>query len=362
MAAYVIPPLPPRADLETPLVLKALAGASRALGTLNGRAESIPNQGILIDTLSLQEARASSDVENYVTTQDEVFQLGQQPAKGLEPGPRKEVARYRDALGYGHAVLRETGLLTNNTIIGMYRILKETEGGYRTTPGTVLRNDATGEVVYRPPQHPAEIRRHMDAFERYANAPPEDGLDPLVRMAILHHQFESIHPFSDGNGRLGRIVNVLYLVHQGLLGAPILYFSRHVTRSKADYYRLLQAVRDDGAWEAWLLYMLTGVERIAIETVRLIDGIHGQMATMKRLLRDERRYRFYSQDLLNNLFRHPYTRIEYVMAELGVSRPTAARYLQQLVEDGILHRVEAGRGVYFVNTPLADLFIADFGA
>ena len=202
----------------------------------------------------------------------------------------------------------------------------------------------------------------MKAFERYVNDPPADGLDPLVRMAVLHHQFESIHPFSDGNGRLGRIVNVLYLVQQELLGAPVLYLSRHVTRTKMDYYRLLQAVRDDGDWEAWILYMLAGVETVAIETTQLIDGIQRQMVAMKRQLRDERRYRFYSQDLLNNLFRHPYTRIEYVMAELGVSRPTATKYLYQMVEDGILRRVEAGRGVYFVNGPLADLFVADFGA
>ena len=359
MPPYEIPPLPPQASLETLAVRKALIGASRALARLDGKIDAIPNTGILIDTLTLQEARASSEIENYVTTQDDVFQIGRRPIASLDP-VQKEVARYREALRHGHAALGGPGgLLTNNVIVGMYRLLKQTDGGFRTTPGTRLRNDATGEVVYTPPQHPASISSHMNALETYINAPPEDGLDPLVRMAIIHHQFESIHPFSDGNGRLGRILNVLYLVQQDLLSSPVLYLSRHVNQTKADYYRLLQSVRDTGEWEDWLLYMIGGVDRIARETTDLVERLRTLMAEMKTRLRDT--YPFYSQDLLNNLFRHPYTRIDYVMEEIGVSRPTATKYLNRLAEDGVLVRIERGRNVYFVNGPLVDLFAEGFG-
>ncbi len=356
--SYAIPDLPPVEDLETRAILKALVAAKSALAELKGTAGLIPNPGILIDTLALQEAQASSEIENIVTTQDELFRVGTRPVSTLDPN-QKEVARYRDALRLGHEALAETGLLTNNTVIAMYRLLKRTEGGFRTTPGTTLRNDHTREVVYLPPQHPDAILRHMGALERFVNAPiGADDLDPLVRMALIHHQFESIHPFSDGNGRIGRIVNILYLVRTGLLEAPILYLSRYITKTKQTYYTLLQSTRDTGQWAPWVLYILKGVEVIARETILLIERIREMMGAMKRRLRGA--YGFYSQDLLNNLFRHPYTRIGYVMDELGVSRVTAGKYLNRLVLDGVLVRVHSGRNVYFVNEPLVALFHEGF--
>ncbi len=353
---YAIPTLPPPLDLETVPVLKALARANRALAELKGRAATIPNQGILIDTLSLQEAKASSEIENIVTTQDELFQLDLFP-DGAESAEAKEVARYRDALKLGHDRLRETGgLITNNTLIEMFRLLKQRTGGFRETPGTALLNEATGEQVFIPPQDAAEIIAHMTALERFINEDDASALDPLIKMALIHHQFESVHPFPDGNGRLGRILNVLYLTRTGLLDIPVLYLSRHITRTKGDYYRLLQAVRDDGAWEEWVLYMLEAVAETAQTTLGLVEGIRGQMAGMKRQMREELP-KLYSQDLLNNLFRHPYTRIEFVVNDLSVTRQTATKYLDTLAEAGFVEKHKPGRASYYINTALVGLFV-----
>lgn len=355
--SYDLPPLPPPQLVETAPVLKALARAHRYLAELKGRAATIPNQGILIDTLSLQEAKASSEIENIVTTQDELFQFNAFPEKAASPAT-KEVVRYRDALRHGFEEQRKLGgLLTNNMIIAMFRILKGIAGGFRETPGTALKNESTGELVYIPPQDANTVRALMADLERFINQDDaESDLDPLTRMAVIHHQFESIHPFSDGNGRLGRIINVLFLTRCGLLDIPILYLSRFITKNKAEYYRLLQAVRDTGEWEPWLLYMLRGVEETARESLDLVESIRGLMADTKKELRG-RHSNIYSQDLLNNLFRHPYTRVEFVQQELDVSRPTATKYLDQLAASGLLLKHRAGRNNYYINQRLVALFV-----
>jgi Fic family protein len=352
---YAIPSLPPPQLVETAPVLKALIRANRRLAELKGLAASIPNQGILIDTLLLQEAKASSEIENIVTTQDELFQVNAFPEMSGSPAA-KEVARYRDALHHGFEEQRRLdGLLTNNMIIAMFRILKGIDGGFRETPGTALKHEDTGDLVYVPPQDAHEVLALMSALERFINQDDdESGLDPLTCMAVIHHQFESIHPFSDGNGRLGRIINVLYLTRCGLLDIPILYLSRFITRNKADYYRLLQAVRDTGEWEPWLLYMVRAVEETAIETLRLVEGIRLLMEETKKRLR-EQHLKLYSQDLLNNLFRYPYTRIEFIKKELNVSRLTATKYLDELAESGLLLKHRAGRNNYYINQPLVAL-------
>lgn len=356
---YKIPALPPeKAKIESVEIYKALVRAHRALAELKGHARAIPNQGILIDTLSLQEAKASSEIENIVTTQDQIFQIGT-TAKAFENANQKEVARYRDALRTGlEGIGRQQGVLSNNTIIAMFQVLKSTTGEFRKTPGTELRNERTGETVYVPPQSHPEILRHMAALEQFVNGEDGADIDPLIRMAIIHHQFESIHPFPDGNGRIGRIINVLFLVQQKLLDTPVLYLSRYITQNKDQYYGLLQSTRDSGEWEPWLLYIINAVEQISKETIAMISGIREIMADYKSRIR--RDHKFYSQDLLNNLFRHPYTRIEYVMSELQVSRPTASRYLEELRAGGFLERIESGRDVYFVNSPLVALFLKGF--
>lgn len=354
--SYLIPPPPPSFELETPAVLRAASEAHRYLAEVKGLAKAIPNQGILIDTLSLQEAKASSEIENIVTTQDELFQADVFP-EGPRSAAAKEVARYRDALKLGFEAMHASdGLITNNTLIAMFQTLKRTTGEFRATPGTALKNDQTGDTVYVPPQNGQEIIAHMTALERFINDDALSELDPLVKMTVIHHQFESIHPFPDGNGRLGRILNVLYLTRVGLLDIPILYLSRAITESKGEYYRLLQAVRDDGAWEAWALYMLRAVASTSRSTLALIDGIRSQMSDYKHRIRNDMP-KIYSQDLLNNLFRHPYTRIDFLQSELNITRQTASRYLDQLAEAGFIEKRQVGRVNYYINTSLVDLFI-----
>jgi Fic family protein len=352
---YSIPPLPPKADFETVPVFRELARASRNLAELKGRAGTIPNPGILINTLSLQEAKASSEIENIVTTQDELFQANLFPDNPASPAA-KEVALYSEALQIGYERLREQEwLLTNNTIVAMFQRLKRTNGSYREQPGTALKNEASGQLVYIPPQDPREVQEHMSGLERFINDGSLSKLDPLIKMAIIHHQFESIHPFPDGNGRIGRIINVLYITKEGLLDIPILYLSRFITANKGEYYRLLQGVREHGAWVDWVIYMLRAVADTSLETLRLVDEIKVLMAQYKDRLRREHG-RIYSQDLLNSLFRHPYTRIDFLMNDLGVTRQTAAKYLDRLAGAGLLSKHRLGKHNYYMNDPLVGIF------
>lgn len=349
-------PLPPQANLETLPILRALNHANRALAELKGRTAIIPNQGILIDTLVLQEAKASSEVENIVTTQDELFQQDLFPL-GPDSHAAKEVALYRDALKLGFERIQDSqGVIRNSTLIAMYQLLKGRTDGFRTTPGTQLRHDLTGELVYLPPQDPEAIIALMADLESFINDDTRCDLDPLIKMALMHHQFESIHPFSDGNGRIGRILNMLYLTRSGLLEIPILYLSRFIIANKSEYYRRLQDVRDSGNWADWVLYVLRGVEVTAQTTLSLVDGIRIQMQSMKQRMRSELP-KLYTQDLLNNLFRHPYTRIEYVCKDLGIKRQTAAKYLDLLCQHGFVAKHQQGRNNYYINEDLVGLFL-----
>ncbi len=237
-ATYAIPALPPpNVDFDAPEILKQLAKAHRHLAELKGCAKSIPNQAILINTLALQEAKASSEIESYVTTQDELFQADLQLSQAISPAA-KEVSRYREALKYGFMQMQtQQGLLTNGTLIALFQMLKASAEGFRRAPGTVLKNDKTGKTIFVPPQDATQIQHHMDALEQFVNSP--DDLDGIIKMALVHHQFESIHPFSVGNGRVGRILCVLCLTQSGLLDSPVLYLSRYINQHKSDYYRLL---------------------------------------------------------------------------------------------------------------------------
>jgi Fic family protein len=343
------------ARFDRPDILKRLAAASRHLAELKGVAASIPNEGILIDTLGLQEAKDSSAIENIVTTHDDLFR----EVDLLEPTTpiaTKEVARYRAALRVGYDRVSETGLLTNNHILEVQAALEENRAGFRKLPGTALK-DGKGRTVYTPPQDPADIVRLMTDLERFTNDDAAYDADPLVKMALIHHQFESIHPFYDGNGRTGRIVNVLYLVKERLLAIPVLYMSRYIVANKPDYYRLLQAVRDRDQWEDWVLYMLTAVERTAAAGVETVHAIRDLLFDYKHRIRSQ--HRFYSQDLINNLFSHPYTKIEFIEHDLGVSRLTATKYLEALVASGFLEKRKIGRHNYYVNRPLTAILAGD---
>lgn len=347
---YIIPTLPLPYDVESKAVMKQTTLASRKLGELNGIIEKIPNPEILIRTLSLQEAMDSSSIESIITTHDELYkaEIGANKYSTLAA---KEVSTYADALMEVFDVVKQRNLITERMIKEIYRQIKHNDAGYTTTPGKKLINERTQESVYTPPQTIDEINQHMSNLVQFINDDSLSDLDPLVKMAIIHHQFESIHPFGDGNGRAGRVLNILYLVAQGLLNMPILYLSRYINQHKGEYYRLLQSVRDILQWEPWILFMLKGVEQTADETIKFVRGMSDMMMDYKHRIR-KNLPNVYSQDLINNLFRHPYTKIEFVVNEVGVSRPTAMSYLNQLIEKGFLDKLKLGRDNYYINKGL----------
>ena len=349
---WTLIPLPYAEDLETKSILKQLPAAHAALAELKGIVRSIPNQIILLNTLGIQEAKDSSSVENIITTHDDLYKANLDFEVNTTPDV-KEVQNYVAAMKRGFELVQNQGLLTNQTILKIQETLEGNNAGFRKLPGTALKNAQTGEIVYLPPQDPAEIGSLMANLEQFINDSELSNYDPLVKMAIIHYQFESIHPFYDGNGRTGRIVNILYLVLTGLQKLPILYLSSHIIRNKPDYYRLLQGVRENGDWESWISYMIRGVENTARETILLIEELKVLIAEMQVVLRT--RYKFYSQELLNNLFEHPYTKIEFLIRDLGVSRITAANYLNQLATDGVLRKERLGTGNYYVNERLFEL-------
>lgn len=346
--------LPPGADVETRTILKQLNNANKKLAELKGVARTIPNEEILIQTLTLQEARESSRIENIVTTQDDLYRAGLEfPDERVNPAT-KEVMRYGEAMRRGFRAVRQNKLLTNNIIQEIQRELEDNSAGFRSTMGTVLKNQF-GETVYTPPQDAEEVIRLMSNLERYVNVPELHDVDPLIKLAIIHYQFESIHPFYDGNGRTGRIMCILYLVINGLLDLPILYLSRYITKNKTQYYRYLQEIRESGggeeAWEQWILYMLKGIEVTAAETIELVQKIASLMKEYKRILK-ERAAKIYSHDLLNCLFYSPYTKIEHLESHLGISRPTAAKYLDEMVRLELLKKEKIWRRNYYINTGL----------
>ena len=358
---YSIPSLPLPYDLETKEVLKQLNRANRKLAELKGVAQTIPNERILISSLTLQEAKDSSEVENIVTTQDDLYRAGLDPSHQFINAATKEVLFYREAINEGFRMVRNKDILTLNDIKHVQEILEQNTAGFRTTPGTQLKRENDGAVIYTPPQDGMAIVRYMSNLEQFINDDHLSQLDPLIKMAIIHHQFESIHPFYDGNGRTGRIINILYLVITGLLDLPILYLSRYITHNKGEYYRLIQAIRDkntDNAaeWEAWILFMLKGVEVTAEDTISLVKNIGRLMAEYKNVIRPDFGSK-YNHELLNGLFYHPYTKIDHVVANMQVSRQTASKYLDRIVALGLLKKEKMGKENYYINTRLMNLFI-----
>lgn len=350
---YIIPSLPLNIELETKVILKKVAKARASLAELKGVASIIPNQNILINTLSLQEAKDSSAIENIITTHDELYK-NDVWGHNFTNQAIKEVCNYAVALRNGYKRVSETQLLTNNHIIEIQETLEENKAGFRRLSGTALKNDITGKTIYMPPQEYQEIVTQMANLEEFINNDEISELDPLIKMAIIHHQFESIHPFYDGNGRTGRIINILYLVKQGLLNNPILYLSRYINQNKANYYSLLQNVRDNNSWQEWIIFMLEGIDRTSHETIKLILEIKNLMQNHKHKIRSELE-KIYSQDLINIIFSHPYTKIDFITRELEVTSKTATKYLDELVRIGLMHKVKIWRDNFYVNIKLFDL-------
>ena len=346
---YIPPKLPINKELETKTVLKKIVSANRALAELKGVAHSIPNQTILINALALQEAKDSSEIENIVTTHDELYRAD--VGTSNISNQAKEVQRYRKALYKGFTLVQDNGLLLKKHIVEIQQVLENNDAGIRSQTGTMLKNDKTGEIIYMPPQNHTDIQDLMDNLQMYINTPELDDFDVLVKMAIIHYQFESIHPFYDGNGRTGRIINILFLMLNGLLELPILYLSSYIIKTKSDYYRLLNEVRTQEAWHEWIIYMLHGVEETAKDSIKLINEINTLMQTTKEKLSSELP-KIYSKDLLELLFSHPYTKIGFLVDTLGVTRKTATSYLRAIEEIGILESVKMSRDVYFINKQL----------
>ena len=356
-----IPLFPLRYDLETKKVLKQVNRSNKKLAELKGVAKTIPNERILISCLTLQEAKDSSAIENIVTTQDDLYQAGLGNQSVIVSAAAKEVLRYREAIFHGFNLLKKNNLLTINVLKEIQLILVENNEGFRTVPGTSLKSSIDGRVVYTPPQDIDTINMTMNNLEQFVNDYELCDYDPLVKMAIIHHQFESIHPFGDGNGRTGRIMNILYLIQAEILDLPILYLSRYITHHKADYYRLLQAIRDKQddnfkEWEEWILFILEGIEETANFTIDMVKEIAKLMVSFKTVIRPAFGKK-YKHDLLNNLFFHPYTKIEFLMNDLAVSRPTATKYLEELTSMGLLEKVKMGKENYFINTELVNMFM-----
>lgn len=347
MEEFNLPLLPPKQDCETVTILRALAKASRALGQLKGEVSKIPNSEILIDTLVLQEAKDSNEIENIVTTDDEIYQAAIDEA--IASITAKEAVNYAKAIKIGWNIVREKGILTSNDIHMIQSILAPNRP-LRKLPGTVLKNPKTEEIVYTPPQDHGVILDLLSNLDKYINDSDFHLIDSLIKMPIIHYQFESIHPYYDGNGRTGRLINILYLIQQGLLDIPVLYLSSYIIKHKADYYRLLQSVRTDDALEEWIVWLLNGVEQTAKETIVVVNNIKRLMEDYKKEIRSH--FLFYGHDLINSLFKHPYTKIDFLERELKIHRNTSASYLNSLADYGLLTKFKIGKSNYYINEPL----------
>ena len=341
-----LPLLPPAGELETKAVLKQAIGANRALADLRGLAARIPNQGMLISSITLQEARLSSEIENIVTTNDELYRADADADGNTDPHT-KEVLRYQQALHFGFAALKKRPL-TTNLFIEIAQLIKRSEIGIRAIPGTALKNEV-GEVIYTPPVGDAVIRDKLSDLERFIHA--DDGVDALVKMAVMHYQFEAIHPFPDGNGRTGRILNLLFLVQAGLMDIPVLFLSRYIIANKREYYLGLQKVTEEHDWENWVLFMLRAVESTAQQSFDQVQRILKLMEDVREKIQREAEG-IYSKDLVEVIFRHPYTKIQFLVDANIAKRQTSSTYLQVLAGLGVLREQKIGREKYYVNEAL----------
>lgn len=343
-----LPALPPGVELENKAVLKQAIAANRVLANLRGLAAQIPNQGMLISSIVLQEARLSSEIENIVTTNDELYRADAD-ADGKTDAHTKEVLRYREALYHGFHALKNRPL-TTNLFVEIVQRIKQSDMQVRAIPGTALQNKL-GEVVYTPPVGDAVIRDKLSNLEKFIHA--DDDLDPLVKMAVMHYQFEAIHPFPDGNGRTGRILNLLFLVEKGLLDVPVMFLSRYIIANRAAYYEGLRRVTELNDWENWLLYMLKAVESTAQQTFDQVTRIRALMEKVREKVQREAPG-VYSKDLVEAIFMHPYTKIQFLVEKGIAKRQTASGYLQTLAGLGVLRESKQGREKYYINDALLE--------
>jgi Fic family protein len=352
-----LPPLPPGAKLETRAVLKLCIEARAELAALKQLGESLPNPAVLINTIPLLEAQASSEIENIVTTSDRLFRFAEISNNQVDAAT-KEALRYRTALYHGYQMLDQRPFSTS-IAVEVCRIIKDSKLDIRRTPGTQLVNDRTGQVIYTPPEGEALLRDKLANWEQFLHQ--QEQLDPLVRMAVGHYQFEAIHPFIDGNGRTGRVLNLLYLVEQKLLNQPTLYLSGHINRTKDDYYRLLLEVTTEERWEAWLLYMLDAVRQTATWTNKKIRAAQALLEHTVQHVQNNAG-NIYSRELVEQLFVQPYCRIANLVDSGIAKRQTASVYLKQLCDIGVLEEHKVGREKLFLHIRFLDLLTQDNNA
>lgn len=348
-----LPSLPPAVELETPEILNASIRANRLLAELKGFCQTLPNPELLLNTIVLQESKESSAIENIVTTQDELYKATLMGDK-VKNEAAKEVLQYREAVYFGLARLREHGIITTNVLVGIMQKLRGTNDNIRKHAGTKLLNPNTGQVVYTPPVGEEVIREKLSRLERFINDPEECALDPLIKMALVHYQFEAIHPFSDGNGRTGRILNILYLIQHELIGLPVLYLSKYIIENKSDYYRLLREVTESGNWSEWVLYVINGVAETSRTTLEKIKRI----LVLKQEAEAELKVALgttFTRALNDLLFSYPYIKISVLEMQGIAKRQTASQYLKRIEKAGWLSSMQIGRDIYYVNHRLIDL-------
>ncbi len=338
-------------NFKTEKILAQLTNSSRALAELKGYANTIPNMYILINAVTINEAKDSSAIENIVTTHDSIYKVLTE--SGFKEKNAKEVVDYRNAIWTGYEQIKKDGYINTNTIVKIQGTVEHNNAGIRKLPGTELKNSATGETIYTPPQNEREIRDYLKNLEEFINN-KYDNIDPLIKVCLIHYQFESIHPFYDGNGRTGRILNILYLVLNNLIDSPILYLSKYINETKQEYYKLFNDVRENNNYEDWILYILKGVEITSKETINLIKKIQNEIKCYKEEFRSKLP-KIYSKELLESLFYEVYTKIAYVEKTCSVSRLTATSYLNQLEEIGLLESEKIGREKIYKNTRLIKL-------
>ena len=343
--------LPPQATLETNRVLKQLSRSHRALAELKGYADTIPNKNTLINAITINEAKDSSEIENVITTHNELFIAMSQ--EGYKNPAAKEVVNYRTALWKGYKLVKGNQMLTTNMIIDIQKIIVKNNAGVRKLSGTTLKNQSTVENVYTPPSGETKILKLMSNLEKYINE-DFDNVDPLVKLAVIHFQFEAIHPFYDGNGRTGRIINVLYLVLKELLNSPTLYLSKFIIRNKTSYYKLLQEVRTENKWEEWVLFILEGIEQTSEETLKLVKKINAEVATTSEAIKKVLP-KIYSKELVELLSFEFYTKIKFIQEGLDISRRTASDYLIALEREGFLSSKKLGREKVYLNKRLFEI-------
>ena len=349
-----LPDLPPSHNLETIAIFKATIKANRLLAELKGYCQTLPNPEMLLNTIVLQESKESSAIENIVTTQDELYKATLNLTDKIKNPAAKEVIQYREAMYWGLEKMKKNGLITTNLLVGIMQKLRRTDNNIRNNIGTKLANPTNNTIVYTPPEGELIIRKKLTELEKFINDEDYSDLDNLIKLALIHYQFEAIHPFSDGNGRTGRILNVLFLVNKDLLGLPILYLSKYIIQNKPDYYRLLREVTENRNWEGWILFVLEGVAETAAMTLNKINAILSAKEKSQPIIKEVLKGS-YSKEIVDLLFSHPYIKTSVLEENHIAKRQTAAEYLKKIEKIGLLYSIKIGKEVYYINQQLMQI-------